>query len=107
MTLSTQDKLAKIREALAECDEAMHYMSEYDIPLCMPDRVKAALLTVIELQEELKPKEIDVEKVAEVIYKGFGFWGKYKDNDKTSDDMRLIAQAAIAEIAKQLDISIK
>lgn len=30
-------------EALAECDEAMGYMSEYDIPLCMPERTKKAL----------------------------------------------------------------
>lgn len=29
--------------ALEECNEAMAYMSEYDIPLCLPDRVKAAI----------------------------------------------------------------
>ena len=29
--------------ALTECDEAMEYMSEYDIPLCLPERVKSAI----------------------------------------------------------------
>ncbi|WP_039754887.1 hypothetical protein, partial [Chromobacterium haemolyticum] len=28
---------------LRECDEAMAYMSEYDIPLTLPDRVKEAI----------------------------------------------------------------
>jgi hypothetical protein len=32
--------------ALIQCDEAMVYMSEYDIPLCLPDRVKAAIASV-------------------------------------------------------------
>jgi hypothetical protein len=32
-----------LREVFGECDEAMGYMSEYDIPLCLPDRVKQAL----------------------------------------------------------------
>lgn len=30
-------------EALQACDEAMAYMSEYDIPLHLPFRVKAAI----------------------------------------------------------------
>lgn len=30
-------------EALKACDEAMDYMSEYDIPLTLPDQVKAAI----------------------------------------------------------------
>lgn len=29
--------------ALRACDEAMSYMSEYDIPLTLPDQVKAAI----------------------------------------------------------------
>ena len=28
---------------LKECDEAMDYMSEYDIPLCLPENVKKAI----------------------------------------------------------------
>lgn len=32
-----------ILAALIECDEAMEYMSEYDIPLCLPERVKSAI----------------------------------------------------------------
>lgn len=36
----------KLLEVLKECDEAMVYMSEYDIPLCLPERVKAAIATV-------------------------------------------------------------
>ena len=30
-------------EALMMCDEAMDYMSEYDIPLMLPERVKFAI----------------------------------------------------------------
>lgn len=30
-------------EALIACDEAMAYMSEYDIPITLPDKVKAAI----------------------------------------------------------------
>ena len=37
--------------ALTECDEAMDYMSEYDIPLMLPDHVKTGLAT---LQEAVK-----------------------------------------------------
>lgn len=29
--------------ALKECDEAMAYMSEYDIPILLPERVKTAI----------------------------------------------------------------
>lgn len=36
----------KLLEVLKECDEAMVYMSEYDIPLCLPERVKAAIANV-------------------------------------------------------------
>lgn len=35
----------KLREALEACDEAMEYMSEYDIPLMLPEQVKSALET--------------------------------------------------------------
>ena len=31
-------------KSLIECDEAMEYMSEYDIPICLPDNVKQARL---------------------------------------------------------------
>ena len=34
---------AEMLAVLEECDEAMAYMSEYDIPLCLPDRVKAVI----------------------------------------------------------------
>lgn len=40
--------LEQARGALSQCDEAMGYMSEYDIPLCLPDTVKAALATINE-----------------------------------------------------------
>ena len=46
--------LDKARESLAECDEAMGYMSEYDIPLCMPDRVKSALEAIAPYAEAIK-----------------------------------------------------
>lgn len=39
----TQANNLRLREALGLCDEAMEYMSEYDIPLCLPEKVKAAL----------------------------------------------------------------
>lgn len=34
---------AELVEALNACDEAMSYMSEYDIPLTLPQQVKDAL----------------------------------------------------------------
>lgn len=34
---------AELVEALNACDEAMSYMSEYDIPLTLPPQVKDAL----------------------------------------------------------------
>ena len=34
-------------EALKACDEAMSYMSEYDIPITLPDMVKAAITKAI------------------------------------------------------------
>lgn len=34
---------AELVEALKACDEAMSYMSEYDIPLTLPSQVKNAL----------------------------------------------------------------
>ena len=34
---------AELVEALKACDEAMIYMSEYDIPLTLPSQVKDAL----------------------------------------------------------------
>lgn len=34
---------AELVEALKACDEAMSYMSEYDIPLTLPSQVKDAL----------------------------------------------------------------
>lgn len=37
---------AEMLSVLEECDEAMTYMSEYDIPLCLPDRVKAVIAKV-------------------------------------------------------------
>lgn len=46
--------LAALGVALAslnECDEAMEYMSEYDIPLNMPERVKEALQAIKEVRE--------------------------------------------------------
>ena len=34
-------------EALKACDEAMSYMSEYDIPITLPAQVKAAITKAI------------------------------------------------------------
>ena len=34
-------------EALKACDEAMAYMSEYDIPITLPAQVKAAIAKAI------------------------------------------------------------
>lgn len=42
------DERAELLEALKACDEAMSYMSEYDIPLTLPDQVKAAIHKVTE-----------------------------------------------------------
>ena len=37
----------ELLEALKACDEAMSYMSEYDIPITLPDMVKAAIAKAI------------------------------------------------------------
>ena len=37
----------ELLEALKACDEAMSYMSEYDIPLTLPGQVKAAIAKAI------------------------------------------------------------
>ena len=42
---------AEMLAVLEECDEAMAYMSEYDIPLCLPDRVKAVIAKAKECRE--------------------------------------------------------
>lgn len=39
-------------EALTQCDDAMHYMSEYDIPIMLPDNVKQALSEIRKLKGE-------------------------------------------------------
>jgi hypothetical protein len=49
---ATMQALEVAREALSECHEAMGYMSEYDIPLCMPERTEAALKTINKILEE-------------------------------------------------------
>lgn len=38
-----EKKLNELLNVLIECDEAMKYMSEYDIPLCLPESVKQAI----------------------------------------------------------------
>ena len=38
-----RERLQPVIDALQECDEAMEYMSEYDIPLGLPLRVSEAL----------------------------------------------------------------
>lgn len=46
------ERLQPVIEALQECSDAMNYMSEYDIPLTLPDRVKAALESAGYVEEE-------------------------------------------------------
>jgi hypothetical protein len=41
------DAAADLLSALQECDEAMEYMSEYDIPITLPDKVKSAIAKAI------------------------------------------------------------
>lgn len=44
MGLKSKDEvIQQLAEALRQCDEAMEYMSEYDIPIMLPDNVKQAL----------------------------------------------------------------
>ena len=42
LRIAEQD-MRELLDALKACDEAMSYMSEYDIPLHLPFRVKAAI----------------------------------------------------------------
>lgn len=41
------DQQAELLNALKACNEAMSYMSEYDIPLTLPDVVKSAIAKVV------------------------------------------------------------
>jgi len=43
---------AELVEVLKKVDEAMSYMSVYDIPICLPDEVKAALAKASENIEQ-------------------------------------------------------
>ena len=38
-----EDDLEKVRQTLQDVNDAMDYMSEYDIPIALPDHVKQAL----------------------------------------------------------------
>ena len=49
-------------DALEMCNEAMAYMSEYDIPLTMPDRVRDAINRAKDLPYETWPKFKSEEK---------------------------------------------
>lgn len=64
----THNNLLKdVLKALTDCDEAMSYMSEYDIPICLPDDVKRAknrLRKFIEDVPEDLEREIRVTKSA-------------------------------------------
>ena len=40
---SRDELIGKLVVVLQKCDEAMHYVSEYDIPLCLHDNIKQAL----------------------------------------------------------------
>lgn len=50
------DAFPDMLDALEMCDEAMEYMSEYDIPLTMPERVKDAINRAKGLPYEVWPK---------------------------------------------------
>ena len=61
--------LRQVQEALSECDDAMGYMSDYDIPLCLPDHVKEALSqlhAIIAAVEALaQPQELTEDEAVE------------------------------------------
>lgn len=40
---AAEKREAELVEVLRQCDEAMDYISEYDIPLCLPQDIKKAL----------------------------------------------------------------
>lgn len=59
--MNTQEKLAQIREALDNASDTLHPAGG-DRHLC-----QMTLETLDELQEELKPKMVDVEKIARAL----------------------------------------
>jgi len=46
-----RERLQPVIDSLQECNEAMEYMSEYDIPIGLPIRVSTALKIVNEREE--------------------------------------------------------
>lgn len=68
-------------EALLECHEAMSYMSEYDIPLTLPDKVKQALEEAGYVESEHTKATLEAGR--ESSDEPFGFVCK-ADPDRTS-----------------------
>lgn len=55
---------------MRECDEAMAYMSEYDIPLTLPDRVKEAISAAEAAANSTAPAAVPDEMQYSVVSKG-------------------------------------
>lgn len=55
---------------MRECDEAMAYMSEYDIPLTLPDRVKEAIAAAEAAANSTAPAAVPDEMQYSVVSKG-------------------------------------
>lgn len=57
----THNNLLKdVLAVLTDCDEAMSYMSEYDIPICLPDDVKRAKNRLRKFIEDV-PEDLERE----------------------------------------------
>lgn len=89
--------LAQIEEALKDCDEAMGYMSEYDIPLMLPENVKQALTLCRAIREAVPDTLSDAIK-CEIDGFQDEFWNEHHKN--TIDDIEE-ATALLAQIVKE------
>jgi hypothetical protein len=68
----------EIEAALAECDEVVGYMSEYDKPLCMSDRIKKALANIAKLKQMPIDGWLDIES-APKDYSHINLWADDAD----------------------------
>lgn len=77
---------------MRECDEAMAYMSEYDIPLTLPDRVKEAIAAAEAAANSTAPAAVPDEMQYSVVSKGERIPDSYVEGWNACRDAMLAAK---------------
>lgn len=74
--MTNKPLLQEIEDVLQTCDDAMGYMSEYDIPLCLPDDVKKALTSLRKLRESVDVEALDEARERYINYSRYEFYSR-------------------------------